>query len=359
VIRRLSVLAALLSALALTGLGFPPPTLAHGPVPHDPPTLASLALGWHVEPLVGLALLLAAGAWVWLERRIGREHPATPVPRARTAAWFGGLAAIAVALLSGIERYDTTLFSIHMVQHLLLMLVAAPLLVLAAPMTQLLRAATPAVRRRWLLPVLHSTAVGAVSHPIVGWLAFTVVMWVSHFSPLFDLALENAGIHQLEHALYLGSALLFWWPAIAADPAQRRLGYPARILYVLVQFPLNSFLGMAITFAEAPLYSHYATLGAPYGITPLSDQQLAGGIMWLGGDVVFIVAVLAIVASWMRREARDTAAAERRADGERAALRDRADRLERSRGGTAKSAEPVPPAVREAQPGTGDSSSAR
>jgi putative membrane protein len=125
--------------------------------------------------------------------------------------------------------------------------------------------------------------------------------------------------------------MLFWWPAVAADPARRRMPYPVRALYLLLQVPVNSFLGMAITFASAPLYPHYASLGAPYGITALADQQLAGGIMWLAGDVVFIGAVLLVVAAWMRHEDRDAPAAERRADAARAALRERADALARSK----------------------------
>jgi putative membrane protein len=306
---------------------------AHGTVPPDPPTLASLVLGWHFEPVIGGGLLASGVAWLLLVRRVRRLHPDHPVPVARSAAFLGGLAAIAVALLSGIERYDTTLFSVHMVQHLLLMLVAAPLIALAAPVTQLLRAASPGVRRSWLLPVLHSHVVAVVGHPVVAWLAFTLVIWLSHFSPLFDLALEDRGIHDLEHFAYLGSALLFWWPVVAADPARRRLPYPVRALYLLLQLPVNSFLGMAILFANTPLYQHYVTLGSPYGINPLADQQLAGGLMWLGGDVVFIAAILAVVAAWMRHEERDAPAAERRAEAQRAAISARADELARSREG--------------------------
>ena len=171
-----------------------------------------------------------------------------------------------------------------------------------------------------------------MGHPVVAWLTFTLVIWLSHFSPVFDLALEDRAVHDLEHGAYLASALLFWWPVIAADPARRRLPYPVRALYVLLQLPVNSFLGMAILFAAAPLYPHYATLGSPYGITALADQQLAGGLMWLAGDVAFIAAVLAIVAAWMRHEERDAPAAERRADAQRAALNERADELARARG---------------------------
>jgi putative copper resistance protein D len=319
-----------LAALA-TALGAPSLAAAHGATPPDPPTLGSLLLGWSFDPFLVGALLVSAAAWLLLVRRVRRLHPGRPVPLARTAAFLGGLAAVAVALMSGIERYDTTLFSVHMVQHLILMLVAAPLLALAAPVTQLLRAASHSVRARWLLPVLHSTPVSALGHPIVAWLTFTVVLWFTHFSPLFDLALEDGGVHQLEHAVYLASSLLFWWPVVAADPARRRLPYPVRALYVLLQLPVNSFLGMAILFAESPLYPHYATLGSPYGITALADQQVAGGLMWLAGDVAFICAVLAVVAAWMRHEERDAPAAERRADAQRAAISERADELARSR----------------------------
>jgi cytochrome c oxidase assembly factor CtaG len=316
-------------ALALLGPGV---VAAHGPVPHDPPTLANLALGWSFEPLVAVPLLAAAVGWLVLVRRVRRLHPATPVPVFRTVAFLGGLAAIAVALLSGIERYDTTLFSVHMVQHLLLMLAAPPLIALAAPVTQVLRAASPEVRRRYLLPILHSTPANVLGHPAVAWLTFTVVVWSSHFSALFDVALENEVVHTAEHVAFLAAGLMFWWPVVAADPAPRRLTYPVRALYLLLQMPPSSFLGMAIVFAAAPLYPHYATLGSPYGIDPLADQQLAGGIMWLTGDVVLIAAILAVVAAWMRHEERDAPAAERRADTERARLRERADQLARARG---------------------------
>lgn len=305
--------------------------LAHGAVPHEAPSFETLAFGWHFEPVVAGGLLAAALGWLWLARRVARLHPGNGVPVARSAAFYGGLAAVAVALMSGIERYDTTLFSIHMVQHLLLMLVAAPLLVLAAPVTLLLRAASPAVRQRRLVPVLHSGVVAAIGHPVVTWLTFTLVVWLTHFSPLFNEALEDRWVHDLEHGLYLAASILFWWPAIAADPARRRLPYPVRVLYVLLQLPVNSFLGMAILFADSPLYPHYATLGSPYGITALADQQLAGGTMWLAGDVAFIGAVLLLVAAWMRHEERAAPAAERRADAQRAALAERADELARAR----------------------------
>jgi putative copper resistance protein D len=336
----------------LVALALPAVAAAHGPIPDEPPTFAGLALAWHLEPAVALPLLVAAVAWLALVRRVNRLHPETPVALVRSAAFLGGLAAIAVALMSGIERYDTTLFSVHMVQHLLLLLVAPPLIALAAPITQLLRAASPRVRNRVLLPILHSTAVAVLANPVVTWLAFGLVLWASHFSPLFNIALEDPGAHELEHGVYLGAALLFWWPVVGLDPAPRRLGYAARVLYLLLQLPINSFLGMAILFADDPLYPHYATLGSPYGITAIADQQLAGGLMWLAGDIVFIGAILGVVAAWMRHEQREAPAAERRADVERVRLRERADRLAAARAATGSAGSAN-------QAGSGDSSSSR
>ncbi len=300
------------------------------------------------------AIAILAVAWIAMVDRIDRLHPASPVPLIRTAAFLGGLAAIAVALMSGIERYDTTLFSVHMIQHLLLMLVAAPLIVFAAPVTQILRVASPDLRTRWILPILHSGPVAVIGHPVVTWLIFTGVLWFSHFSPLFDLALRDPFVHDLEHLMFLSAALLFWWPVVGLDPSPHRLSFPARVGYVLLQMPFSSFLAMVVLFADSPLYQQYASLGAPYGITAVADQQLAAGLMWFIGDVTLISAILLIIAAWMRDEERRTPSADRRDDARRLALRQNADRLAARVDGPprAESADQAPD-------GTGEASSAR
>jgi putative membrane protein len=318
-------------AAALVALALPAVAGAHGASPTEPPTVANLVLGWSWEPLVVLLLAVAGGAWLAIVRRVDRAHPATPVPRRRSVAFLGGLGAIAVALLSGIEAYDTTLFSVHMVQHLLLTLVAAPLIALGAPITTLLRAATPDVRRTVLLPVLHSRLLKVLSFPVVAWLVFAGVMWGSHFSPLFDASLEDPLVHNLEHGLYLVAGLLFWWPAIGLDPSPWRMPHPVRAMYVFLQMPQNTFLAVVILNASVPLYAHYATLVRSWGPSALEDQQLAGGVMWLGGDLLFLTALGAILAGWMRHEQRTEAARDRRVDAQRAVIRERearhADRL--------------------------------
>jgi putative copper resistance protein D len=300
-------------------LATPGAATAHGPDPGPPD--ATLALGgWSFDVEIWLPVLLAAWAYWAARRRVDRLHPGNPVPRWRWWSWLAGLATLVLALQSPIERYDTTLFSVHMVQHLLLTLVAPPLLLLAAPVTLLLRAATPEARRRVVLPVLHSRALRVLTNPLVTWLLFALVMWGSHFSPLFDAALEDPVVHLLEHALYLGTALLFWYPVVAADPGPNRLPHPARVGYLALGMPFGSFLGLAIFSASTILYPHYVTIGRTWGPTPLEDQALAGGIMWAGGDLIFLVALIIAVGAWLRSE---------EAEGRR--VDDRLDRAARTR----------------------------
>jgi putative copper resistance protein D len=336
---------------------------AHGAVPPERPSAAALLFGWSFEPILVLPLVAVAIGWWRLLGSIDRAHPDHRVAPLRRWSFLGGLLAIAVALQSGIERYDTTLFSVHMVQHLLLAMVAPPLLALGAPVTQVLRGVPSRTRSRWFLPLLHSRAVVVLSHPVVAGMAFMVVMWATHFSPIFDRSLEDPLVHDLEHVLYLGSAMLFWWPAVELDPAPRRMGYPGRLLYLFIQMPLNSFLAMAILFADAPLYPHYASLGAPYGIDALADQRLAAGLMWFIGDVIFLGALLAVLAGWMRSEERGAAGAERRADAERNVIRDREAALRRRRAaegvGGSVAAQPGRDRPVADQPGTGEASSSR
>jgi cytochrome c oxidase assembly factor CtaG len=300
-------LAGALAALPVAALLAVPAALGHsgGDVP-PPPTLAIFLLDWTFYPQVVISLAVAAAAYLWAVRRVNAAHPANPVPVDRPVFFLLGLACIGVALLSGIERYDTELFADHMVQHLLLVFGAAPALVLAAPITLVLRVATPDVRARWILPFLRSRLVRVVGHPLVGWLLFTVVMWGSHVSPLFDAALGDPLVHDLEHGLYLGTALLFWMPVVGRDPSPYRLPYPARLFYLFLQMPLNSLLGVAILFSEQVLYPHYVTTGRPWPPSPLEDQQLAGAIMWGVGDACFLLAILLVIADWMRHEEADT-----------------------------------------------------
>jgi putative membrane protein len=309
---RLSPLAA--GALAL---GWPASVLAHGEAAPRP-ELPGVLLEWSLDPLALIGILLAAGLYLGAVRRVAAAHPSNPPPRHRTWLFLGGLAAIGLALLSPIEAYEGQLFSVHMVQHLLLELAAAPLLLAGAPITLTLRAASPTWRRR-LLAVLRSRVVHVVSFPVIAWMLFAAVNWGWHFSTLYDQALENDLLHYLQHASFLGAALLFWWPAIGADPSPWRLPHPVRLLYLFLAMPQNSFLGVALMSASTVLYPHYLTNARDWGPTPLEDQQLGGVIMWVVGDLGFLAGMVVVVVLWMRHEERRTVRIDARLAAERAA----------------------------------------
>jgi len=305
---------------AILGVALPGSALAHG-APAPAPSFPGVLLEWRFEPVVLAALAVSAIGWWLLVRRVAAAHAAHPHPRWRTLAFPAGLAVIVIALTSPIEAYEGELFSVHMLQHVLLELVAAPLLLLGAPATLALRAAAASVRKLFLA-FLHSRAVSVFSFPLLAWVLFAAVNWGWHFSTLYNQALETPWLHDVQHLTFLGAALLFWWPVIGADPARWRLPHPVRLFYLFLAMPQNSFLGIALMSAPTTLYPHYLATGRVWGATPIVDQSIGGMLMWVGGDVVFLLAMGFVVAAWVRAEDRRTARDDAREDARVSALRE-------------------------------------
>ena len=273
------------------------------PVPTD---LGEILLAWHADPFVLVPIVLAAWGYVELARSVNARHPTNPWPRRRIAFWIGGLGAILLALQSPIDALSEHLLVVHMVQHMLLTTVGPPLLAASGIGTLLLRAAAPRVRTRILLPLMHGP-LAVLVHPAVGWIAFVAVMWGSHMSGLYNLALTDPGIHVLEHVLYLVAATLFWWPVFSPDPLRWRLHPGVRVLYLIGQLPSMSFLAVVLLTAPSVLYAAYIGRAELFGIEPLIDQQAAGALMWVTGDMALIGAALLVAADWMRQSEQQNA----------------------------------------------------
>ena len=258
-----------------------------------------------------MASLLVTAALLWLAaaHRVRADRGRAAVPWRRSALFLAGLAAVAVALESPVDAGAATRLSVHMVQHLLLSLVAAPLLVLARPVTLVLQVATPQARRRLLLPLLRSRPVAALTWPPVAWCGFALVMWATHFSPLYEAALTDPALHALEHLAYLGSAALFWSVVAGVDPGPARLSPPTRILYLFLVMPQMAFLGLALYGARHVLYPAYGV-----GPAALADQRLAGALMGGSGVLVVVPAVGVLLLEWWAREERAAARADTRLD---------------------------------------------
>lgn len=289
---------------------------AHEGKPH---TWHDLARTWAFEPVVVACLALSGGLYAFGVRKLWRESETGRGLR-RWEAWCyaGGWFALFVALVSPLHPWGRVLFSAHMTQHEILMLVAAPLLVLGRPLIAFL----------WAMPIAWARALGnaakagwwqqvwrAMTNPFVAWAVHAAALWVWHIPTLFQATLRSEWVHTAQHVSFLFSALLFWWAIVHAR--QGLMGYGAGVLYVFTTMLHSGLLGALITFAGTTWYPAYTGLTTSWGLTPLEDQQLGGLIMWIPAGLVYIVAGLALFAGWLKesdaqieRRARRTAAAD-------------------------------------------------
>jgi cytochrome c oxidase assembly factor CtaG len=272
--------------------------------PGLPPHPANLWSYWNWHPLGLLALGLAAalyGRGVWrLWSRAGRGQG---VHYWQVAAFGVGLVTLFVALFSPLNALAQALFSAHMIQHLLMMAIAAPLLVMGAPLLPFLwalpRATRQAVGQGWKRAPLIQQAWHGLSHPLVVWLLYTVILWVWHLPALYQAALERVWVHELEHLAFLGSALLFWWLVIQPT-GRRRLDYGAGILFIFTTALHSGALGALLTFARTPLYPIYTASVAGWNLSLLEDQQLAGLIMWIPPSIIYVITALTLLGVWLQ-----------------------------------------------------------
>nr|WP_298138903.1 cytochrome c oxidase assembly protein [uncultured Pseudomonas sp.] len=293
--------------------------------------LAGSAMAWaHVmnhDPQAGPSwFALDPGTWVLLTlaallyfqgRRLLRQRTRAPdTPQARRSLWLfcSGWLALAVALGPPLDPLGGYLFSAHMVQHELLMLVAAPLLVLSRPGGVLLWG-LPAGGRRLFGAMRRQgglrSAWGWLSSPHGAWLVNALVLWGWHLPALFDASVLHEGVHALQHASFFGSALLFWW-ALLYGSGQRN---PGGVIYLFTTAVHSSLLGALLTFSPTVWYAPYLDTTAVFGLSPLDDQRIGGLIMWIPAGLVFLAAGLALTARLLRDE--NPMAAERDIGGER------------------------------------------
>lgn len=261
-----------------------------------------------------LALLLASG-WLYAAGYVRLARVGIRFGRGRAWCFAAGLLLLGVGLVSPLERAADTSFTAHVAQHLLLTLFAPPLLALGAPVTLALRAG-PARVRRGLVRALRSRPIAVLTNPVVGWLLFVGTPFVYHLSSLFDLALRGTPAHVAEHAVLLGTALVYWWPIVGADPSPHPVSHPARILSLFLAMPAMSFLAVAIFAADAPLYPAYLERDANTLASVMDDQHNGAVVMWLVGNLWMVVMMLVAMVRWKWQDER----AERRTQSRPAAL---------------------------------------
>jgi putative copper resistance protein D len=265
------------------------------------PSVGRIVTSWQPAPAVLVSAAFASVLYALGVVRRGRRWPAR-----RTFAFGVGLLAVVVALDSGVDVYADRLVSIHMVQHLVLALVAAPLLVAGAPV-RLALGATHGPTRRRLAGVLVSRPVRIITHPVSTWILFIGLIVGWHLSPLYELSVSHELVHDLEHLLLLTTAMLFWAQVVRVDPLPHPLGAVGRMLYLLSAMPAMSVIGVWLVVDHGLRYPSYAAPAHALGVSPLYDQHLAGVIMW-GGDALIGTITLLIACGALLQEERRAAA---------------------------------------------------
>jgi putative membrane protein len=287
--------------LALASL-VPAATAAH--VPERPLQTSSDAFAWNFEAWLLALLALSAGAYALglarLWRNAGRGRG---VSRWQAAAYAIGWVFLVVALVSPLDTLGSHLFSAHMVQHELMMVVAAPLLVIGRPLATWAWALAPP-QRRWFGTALRSRGWlafwSALSDPLFAWALHALVLWAWHLPVLFNASLLHEGVHVAQHVSFLGTALLFWWSVLGRDPRGRvGPGHSAASLFTTMLH--TAALGALLSLAPTPWYAEYVPRTGALGLDPLQDQQLGGLIMWVPAGLAYIVAGLAVLSRLLGR----------------------------------------------------------
>ena len=256
---------------------------------------------WTFEPVVGAGILLLTIAYALGLRRLWSRGRGRGVSVRQSLCFVCGLAALTVALLSPLDGLAESLFSAHMIQHLLLILVAAPLLVGGSTGTAVALALPVGARRkvrRWERERWTAAVRRAFSWPVPVLMLHLTTLYLWHLPVLYQAALTSEMLHALEHASFFGTAWLFWW-LIVDEKGRRKLRDGSAVLFVFLSGLASGALGALLTFAPRPLYPVQALGARAWGLTPLTDQQLAGLIMWVPAGVIYVLTAAVLFLRWM------------------------------------------------------------
>ena len=278
---------------------------------------------WQFAPVVTAATAVAAALYLWGVVRVARRHPRRPWPVPRTAAFLGGLLVVVLATQSGIGTYDDTLFYDHMIQHLMLIMIAPPLLVAGMPITLLLHASRNPLHT-WVKKFLRTRPVHWLTWPVFGVVAYTATIVGTHLTGFVNVVEHNDTVHNAEHVLFLVVGYLYFLPLVGREPIGWKVSYPLRLFLLFIAMPVDAFTGVVLNSESTPPFT--TTEPRAWGPSQLSDVHDGGAVMWIGGAAIMFVMILVTFFAWSRETrpsggmgwlevARRTSLAERFAEG--------------------------------------------
>ncbi|MEE1940278.1 cytochrome c oxidase assembly protein [Streptomyces sp. TRM 70361] len=289
----------------------------HGTVADLPPFTLGRGLEFSGEPFFLAGCLLALALYGWGVLRLRRRGDSWPV--GRTVAFALGVLTVALVMCTALNDYGMVLFSVHMVQHMVISMLSPILVLLGAPVTLALRALPAAGRgrrgpRETLVAVLHSHYMRAITHPLFTIPMFIASLYALYFTPLFDFLMGSKPGHIAMMVHFLAVGLVFFWPIMGVDPGPNRPGYVMRMLELFAAMPFHAFFGIALMMASAPMVSTYADPPASLGVDALADQHAAGGIAWAFSEIPSVLVLIALVFQWYFSEQRQARRSDRAAD---------------------------------------------
>jgi putative membrane protein len=289
----------------------------HGTTMDLLPFTLGRGLGWSADPFFLIACLTGLGLYGWGVVRLTRRGDKWSV--GRTVSFVLGVLTVMLVMCTRLNDYGMVMFSVHMVQHMIISMVSPILILLGAPITLALRALPVAARgrkgpRELLLALLHSRYMRIVTHAAFTIPLFIASLYVLYFTPLFDFLMSSKTGHITMMCHFLAVGLIFFWPIMGVDPGPSRPGYLMRMLELFAGMPFHAFFGIALMMASEPMVDSYRNPPASLGIDALSDQNAAGGIAWAFSEIPTVLVLLALLFQWYGSEQRQAKRQDRAAD---------------------------------------------
>jgi cytochrome c oxidase assembly factor CtaG len=283
-----------------------------------PPLRGSQLLSTTFDAIPVLMILAALALYLWGVRRNNALHPRHPWSVSKTASFIAGLAVTAAAIFSFVGVYDEELFWDHMVQHLLLIMVAAPLFAISSPIDLAWRSTTGPPHAR-VTSTLRSRPAKFFGHPGVAFVAYAVLIPLTHLTVWYNYTIEHPAVDDVEHLVFLGLGYLFWRQIFGSDPNCYRLHPALKFAYLFLAIPIDTFTGLSLDQEVHEIFPAYLAFHRTWGPSLVDDLHIGGVLMWVAGDTLMLWPMIPVALSWMRLEERKAARIDRELDAAEAA----------------------------------------
>ncbi|MCK1815228.1 cytochrome c oxidase assembly protein [Streptomyces carpaticus] len=284
----------------------------HGTMADLPPFSFARGMEFGGDPLFLWGSLAVLALYLWGAIRLHRRGDRWPV--GRTVSFALGIVSIIAVTCTALNDYGMVLFSVHMVQHMVISMVTPLLLLLGAPVTLLMRALPPSAPRRLLIAFLHTRYVRIITSPLFTIPLFIASLYGLYFTPLFDFLMESRTGHIAMMIHFLAVGLVFFWPIMGVDPGPHRSGHVIRLLELFATMPFHAFFGIALMMGTEPMVTTFADPPASLATDALADQSAAGGIAWAFSEIPTVLVLVALVFQWWASEERKARREDRQAD---------------------------------------------